>query len=135
MRLMLRYRGLSLFIICTIAFIAGALSSSEDFMKKLPNYDKFKCAICHTVPDPATGSAELNPFGTAFHENGDKWDATLATKDSDNDSYSNGREIGDDNGDGTPDISQERSNPGNPLDMPSSIDNETWGIIKNLFHD
>jgi hypothetical protein len=81
------------------------------------------------------GNAPLNAFGIDFHANGDKWDSTLAMKDSDQDGFANGIEIGDDEGDGIPNISMERSNPGNPLDKPSSVDEESWGIIKKLFTD
>jgi len=82
-----------------------------------------------------TTNAPLNPFGVDFHANGDKWDNTLALKDSDGDSFTNGFELGDDDGDGTPDISRERSNPGNRDDTPSSVNEDSWGIIKKLFTD
>lgn len=114
---------------------AGITNSSEDFMKKLPLYDRFRCAICHGVSAPTTGNAALNPFGTAFHENGDKWDATLAAMDSDGDSFENGFELGDEGGDGTPDVSFVRSNPGDPLEVPSSLPPKTWGVIKKLFSE
>jgi hypothetical protein len=118
-----------------MAFASGALLSNETFMSRLPVYERYQCALCHTVAEPAVGSSELNAFGTDFHNNGDKWDATLADKDSDADGFKNGIELGDDEGDGIPNISKERSNPGNPLDKPSSVDEESWGIIKKLFTD
>ncbi len=131
----LKWRSLAVVLVCAIAFGAGALSSSEDFMKKLPNYTRFRCAICHTTAEPVTGNAGLNSFGTAFHANGDKWDPSLADKDSDGDGYKNGLELGDEEGDGTASVPEERSNPGDALDQPSSIDPKTWSIIKRLFTD
>ena len=91
-------------------------------MSKLPVYERYQCALCHTVEEPVQGNAPLNSFGVDFHANGDKWDNALAMKDSDGDGSNNGIELGDDDGDGIPNISRERSNPGNPLDKPSSVD-------------
>ena len=47
----------------------------------------------------------------------------------------NGLEIGDEDGDGTPSVTRERSNPGDPLGTPSSLDEHTWGVIKKLFEE
>jgi hypothetical protein len=121
--------------VCIAAFTSGALLSSETFMSKLPVYERYQCALCHTVEEPVQGNAPLNSFGNDFHANGDKWDNVLAMKDSDGDGSNNGIELGDDDGDGVPNISMERSNPGNPLDKPSSVDEKSWGIIKKLFSD
>jgi len=128
-------KGLAVLAVCAVAFASGALMSSESFMERLPLYERFRCAICHSVSDPVAGNAPLNDFGTDFHANGDSWDATLAAKDSDGDGFNNGLELGDEDGDGSPDITAERSNPGNPLDKPSSLDEKTWGVIKRLFAD
>jgi hypothetical protein len=87
------------------------------------------------VENPTIANAPLNPFGTDFHANGDKWDNTLALLDSDGDGFKNGIELGDDEGDGIANISKERSNPGNSEDKPSSVDEQSWGIIKKLFTD
>ena len=62
-------------------------------------------------------------------------DKDIAVKDSDLDGFSNGLELGDEDGDGIPEIGIERSNPGDPLNTPSSVDRETWGLIKSLFED
>ena len=129
----LKRRGLITFIVCVAAFASGALLSSETLMNKLPLYERYRCELCHYVPTPVTGNADLNDFGKDFQENGSKWDATLAEKDSDNDGVSNGIELGDDEGDGVPNVAEERSNPGNALDKPSSVDERSWGIIKKLF--
>jgi hypothetical protein len=122
-------------VVCVLAFASGALLSRETFMTKLPVYERYRCALCHTVSEPAVGNAPLNKFGVDFHSNDDKWDSELALKDSDEDGWTNGVEIGDENGDGVSDLTQERSNPGNALDKPSSVDENSWGIIKKLFTD
>jgi hypothetical protein len=131
----LQRSGLITLVVCFAAFVSGALLSSEILMSRLPNHERYRCALCHSVSDPVTGNAPLNDFGTAFHENNDRWDEVLAGKDSDNDGVSNGIELGDDDGDGVPDVPEERSNPGNRLDKPSSVDERSWGIIKKLFSD
>ena len=107
----------------------------EDLMQKLPVHERFECALCHSVERPMPGIAPLNAFGSDFHENKDTWNAALAAKDSDNDGFANGVELGDDDGDGVPNVPIERSNPGNPLDKPSSVDERTWGVIKKLFSE
>lgn len=135
MRPKLRVGSLWLALVCVLAFSVGGLSGSEDFMKKLPLYDRYRCAICHEISDPVSGDADLNLFGEAFHANGDKWDATLAELDSDGDGHSNGAEIGDSDGDGIPSADRELSNPGDPLEIPSSCDPKTWGVIKKLFEE
>ena len=131
----LKRRGLIVLIVCIAAFASGALLSTETLMSKLPVYERYQCALCHSSTEPVLGNAPLNAFGNDFHANGDKWDNNLAMKDSDQDGFANGVELGDDDGDGIPEISLERSNPGNPLDKPSSVDEESWGIIKKLFTD
>jgi hypothetical protein len=68
-----------------------------------------------------------------FKENGFTWDAALSAQDSDGDGFLNGIELGDENGDGVADIGFERSNPGDRLNTPNSIDKGTWGILKSLF--
>jgi hypothetical protein len=131
----LKRRGLITLVVCILAFASGALVSSETFMSKLPVFERYQCALCHTLTEPVAGNAPLNDFGADFHANGDKWDATLAEKDSDNDGFSNGLELGDEDGDGTSSVTRERSNPGDGFDSPSSVDEKSWGIIKKLFND
>ncbi|MBU8920283.1 MAG: hypothetical protein KOO63_00330 [Bacteroidales bacterium] len=135
MRPELKKRGLAVLIVCSLLLGAGISNSSEDFMKRLPLYDRFRCAICHGVSTPTTGNAPLNFFGTAFHQNGDKWDSSLADLDSDGDGFENGFELGDNEGDGIPDADNVRSNPGDPSETPSSLPPKTWGVIKKLFKE
>ncbi len=117
-----------------VIVIASAVLSTNEYMLRLPVYENLRCAICHTTPSPTDGSS-LNKFGEDFRDNGFMWDYTLANKDSDGDSFSNGEELGDRDGDGTADVDRVRSNPGDVSDRPSSVDEKTWGLIKNLFED
>jgi len=113
---------------------ASAVSATETYMQKLPATTNFRCLNCHVAQDPAPSQAELNPFGTAFKNNGFKWDATLAAQGSDGDNCSNGFELGDQNGDGVmdPGVSAERSNPGQ-TDCTLQITAEAWSTLKQLF--
>ena len=131
----LKKRALVVFLLCVGLFAAGAILSTEEFMNKLPVHERFRCALCHSTSQPDISNKGLNPFGTDFLNNGTKWDQTLANLDSDGDGYKNGLEIGDEDGDGTPSVTRERSNPGDPLGTPSSLDEHTWGVIKKLFEE
>jgi hypothetical protein len=110
---------------------------SEDAMKTLPAFERFRCALCHTVPTPTDEQPDLNAFGKDFLNNNSIWDHTLASMNSDGDRCSNGAELGDRDGDGEFDESshrpRENSNPGNPADCTAPIDPATWGIIKQIF--
>ena len=125
MRPVLKRRGLITLIVCFAAFAAGALVSGEIHMFKLPTYSRYQCEICHAVKEPVSGNAPLNVFGDDFKENGSKWDKTLAEKDSDEDGFTNGLELGDEEGDGIANISSERSNPGSGDSKPSSVDEKS----------
>ncbi|MDZ7859756.1 MAG: hypothetical protein U5O15_03655 [Candidatus Krumholzibacteriota bacterium] len=128
-------RRLVLIALIAVSLLFGLLTGSENFMLELPVYEDLKCEICHKTSGPVTGSAELNPFGTDFHTNGDTWDEDLADMDSDGDGHKNGIEIGDEDGDGITQNTKVRSNPGDFLDKPSSITKKTWGVIKSLYKD
>ncbi len=117
-----------------ILFVAGTLKSREEYMRSLPVYRHYKCLICHKSAAPVSGQ-DLNGFGVDFRKSGYAWNNALAVKDSDGDGYPNGDEIGDANGDGTADVGFEYSNPGDPLNIPNSIDRGTWGILKSLFEE
>ena len=130
---MLTRRVTIILLVLTAVLLAGALRSNENYMERLPVYKRYQCAICHTSSTPS--AMDLNQFGKDYQSNGHIWDETLALMDSDRDNYPNGIELGDEDGDGQPEIFIERSNPGDPLNNPSSIDKDTWGVIKNLFRD
>ena len=132
MRPELRRRVLVIITVCVVIFTAGVLKGRDDYMEKLPVYRQFKCAICHQSANPISGM-DLNDFGIDFKNHGYAWGSTLAGLDSDGDGFSNGIELGDEDGDGIPEVTSERSNPGDPVNHPSSIDPRTWSIIKGLF--
>ena len=132
MRPELKRRVLVILAVCVVVAAAGVLKGRDDYMEKLPVYQQFKCAICHQSPNPISGM-DLNEFGNDFKKYAYSWNSTLAGLDSDGDGFSNGIELGDEDGDGMPEVTVERSNPGDPADHPSSIDPRTWSIIKGLF--
>lgn len=113
--------------------VAKGVFSTHDYMTELPVYNRFRCSICHT--GPTQDASTLNQFGEDFRDNGYTWDNTLASMDSDGDTFDNGEELGDRDGDGSPEVNNERSNPGDQNDRPSSVDEKTWGLIKSLFED
>lgn len=121
-------------VLCAVVLaFAGTIMSREDYMRSLPVYKHYKCRLCHSTGSPS--SYDLNGFGADFQSNGYKWNKALANKDSDGDGFLNGIELGDDGGDGVPEIGFERSNPGDQFNTPNSIDRGTWGILKSLFED
>ncbi len=126
-------RRIVLISFAVVSLFFGILTGTDDFMQRLPVYGDLNCEICHTRSDPSTGAAEMNPFGKDFQDNGNEWNKKLAEMDSDNDGCTNGIEIGDEDGDGSPTTVRVRSNPGDPFDTPSSLDQKTWGVIKSLY--
>ena len=132
MRPVLKRNSLLILILAVALLCAGTLKSRDEYMRTLPVYQRYKCTLCHSSAVPASAS-DLNSFGMDFKENGFKWDAALSAQDSDDDGFLNGIELGDENGDGVADIGFERSNPGDRLNTPNSIDKGTWGILKSLF--
>ena len=121
-------------VIAGVLFVAGTLMSTEDYMKTLPAYKRYKCLLCHSVSQP-TSASQLNSFGLDFQANGYVWNRVLALKDSDGDGFPNGVELGDENGDGVPDVGFERSNPGDRMNTPNSVSSQTWSLLKSLFED
>ena len=115
-------------LLCTSA---SAWATTEQ-MQKLPASDRFGCLICHDTAAPV--AADLNVFGTAFQENGLRWDAVLAGRSSDEDGCTNGFELGDEDGDGKLDssVTLERYNPGND-DCELQIREKAWSELKKLF--
>ena len=64
-----------------------------------------RCWICHestygayACPDDSPYPC-LNPFGLDFNANGQVWNRTLASRDSDDDGWTNGQELRDEWGD------------------------------------
>jgi hypothetical protein len=122
---------LSGMIVLALACSAGA---TPTLMQQLPVSAPYLCLNCHNVANPIPGAAGLNTFGTAFKDNGNRWDRTLAAQRSDNDNCTNGFEIGDEDGDGRADagVTQERSNPGQG-DCSLQINPQAWSALKKLF--
>jgi hypothetical protein len=122
--------------IAAVILAPGAVTGTADLMTRLPAYERYRCALCHTSATPAPGSAGLNSFGTDFQGNDSQWDQTLAILNSDGDRCLNGFELGDEDGDGTLDSTGqtvERSNPADGTDCSIALTRETWGKIKELF--
>jgi len=128
-------RRVLILITIVAACLYGSISGREDFMNKLPVVEGGRCAICHRSSEPTTTDNTLNKFGEDFRDNGNVWNGTLAEMDSDEDGYNNGIELNDPEGDGNSTATSIRSNPGDIHDKPSSIDQKTWGVIKQLFAD
>ena len=81
-------------------------SFARDFrVGMVPNGGQFSCSLCHISPG---GGGTRNAFGSDVEAiiGGDLgrefWGPTLAGLDSDGDGFTNGQELGDPDGDGTP---------------------------------
>lgn len=123
----------SIFMLLVLSAAVAQATSAQ--MDKLPVSVPYQCATCHLSQNPV--SADLNPFGTDFEGNLERWNQTLAAMDSDGDGCTNGVELGDVDGDGSPDVGVEAqsSNPGVDGDCSSAstLNNKTWGELKAMF--
>jgi hypothetical protein len=85
----------------------------------IPNGGAFSCNTCH-----GSSKSIKNAFGldvnSLVSRNGRQkfWDAVLAAEDSDEDGFSNGLELGDENGDGVLERTTNLSNPGDASSVP-----------------
>ncbi len=107
--------------VLVIAFIGwGQADARPARVSQLPNGSMIGCASCHVNP---SGGGTLTPFGRDI--NNDylvpsgrsgvvQWNPMLAMLDSDGDGVSNGRELGDPDGDNVIDSSIQVTNPGDP---------------------
>src|SRR5687767_12424386 len=90
---------------------------------QIPNGDVNRCANCHTS---SLGGGPRNAFGQDVEQRVGPfsqdpfWDATLAAIDSDGDTFSNGAELGDPDGDGIATPGVQVFNPGNAASRPAS---------------
>jgi hypothetical protein len=104
----------SLLLFHTLA--ARSFRLAPNFM---PNGGAFSCSTCH-----GSSKSIKNVFGSDVNSlvsrNGQQkfWDAVLAAEDSDEDGYSNGLELGDENGDGVVERTTNLSNPGDASSVP-----------------
>lgn len=82
-----------------------------------------RCNACHTTG----GGTPRNPFGLAVEERvtpGGReafWGPELAALDSDGDGFTNGEELGDPDGDGTPNPRARATRPGSATSAPESV--------------
>jgi len=91
------------------------VSGFSSYNNKLPdNGDSFSCSTCHT-------GTKLNEFGVDFKDNNNKYDDSLAARDSDCDGYTNEEEFD----------SNPPTNPGDELSNPGSNTsaNNTTAIV------
>ncbi len=118
---MSRLNSHRLIAVFAIVFIGWGQADARPFrVSQLPNGSMIGCASCHVNP---SGGGTLTPFGSAINSNylvpsgrtgNVQWNAMLAMLDSDGDGVSNGRELGDPDGDGMTDASIQVTNPGDP---------------------
>ena len=116
----MRFNSRRLLAISIIAWMGwgGQADARPARVGQIPNGSKLSCGSCHVDPN---GRGPLTAFGDEINKNyltqsgsrgAVRWNAALAMLDSDGDGVSNGRELGDPDGDGTPDPSIEVTNPG-----------------------
>lgn len=105
-------------IALSLVFGTASVDARPSRVGQLPNGSTFGCANCHVNaggggPRNAFGQAVANGFlnGSGFSATVN-WNATLAAQDADGDGVTNGAELGDPDGDGTPTAGVTVTNPG-----------------------
>ncbi len=90
--------GLCLIGISASALLAAAAvaPASSSYRSRVPNGSVFSCRTCHNGSEGSEDN--VGDFGNDFLDNGSKWSASLANKDSDGDGAKNGVELLDPNG-------------------------------------
>jgi hypothetical protein len=96
-----------------LLLVAQTASGRPGYVNLVPNASVFSCTTCHTPTGPP-----LNRFGSDFLSANITWSPTLAALDSDLDGFSNGQELGDPNGTGTPTPGATVTNPGDAASHP-----------------
>jgi uncharacterized repeat protein (TIGR03803 family) len=108
-----------------LALTAQSTFGLAYFVSRIPNGSIASCSTCHT------SGFGFNPFGRDFRDNNRVWNATLASLDSDGDGLTNGQELGDPDGTGTPTPGAPVTNPGDPSSEPAPARPPST-IIKNF---
>jgi len=86
----------------------------------MPNGGAFSCKTCHGSSTNSKNAFGLDVDSLVSRKGREKfWNAELAAEDSDNDGFSNGLELGDENGDGVPERTTNLSNPGDASSVPN----------------
>ena len=122
---------LMIFVAIVVFSSASILQAVSKRVNQIPNGSKYQCLNCHKS---STGGSR-NTFGTEVENNfldgnGNViWNAQLAGKDSDGDTYPNGTELQDPNGtwvmgSASPGDQTYVSNPGVKSSIPTSVNDE-----------
>jgi hypothetical protein len=112
MKKMIPSKSLPVIACLTLWWATPNSSALPSFVGRVPNGSVFSCSTCHTAPPT------LNPFGNAFLNASLTWGPALAALDSDGDGFSNGGELGDPTGSGTPTPGALVTNPGDASSHP-----------------
>jgi len=101
---------------CGLTLLLGLNTASgiSAYVSRIPNGSVNSCCNCHQACNPPA----LNSFGNAFLANGNVWNAALARLDSDGDGFTNGQELGDPTGSGTPIPGAQVTLPGDASSFP-----------------
>jgi hypothetical protein len=104
-------------VICCLAVLLAVriASAVPGYVSAVPNGSVNSCCTCHQACSPPA----LNKFGSDFAANNHLWNAALAALDSDGDGFSNGQELGDPTGSGTPITGASVSVPGDATSKPT----------------
>ncbi|MFT5368208.1 MAG: hypothetical protein ACI8V2_003171 [Candidatus Latescibacterota bacterium] len=118
-----------------LSFLVLLFSNATDVharsqrVNQIPSGSVNSCANCHVNP---SGGGARNAFGQVVESGflsgsganaSVVWNASLAGMDSDGDGFSNGTELGDPDGDGTPTIGAQVTNPGLASSLPQVVNN------------
>ena len=108
--------------IALLLLVGGDAADRGGFVSRIPNGNVNDCENCH-IGDP--DDVNLNGFGQAWDATG-IWQTSIATADSDGDSFSNGWELQDPTGtwlrgENAPGISSLVTLPGGALSFPPEI--------------
>jgi len=123
-------RSAIIFVFCFLFLGSVAnIDARSQRVNQIPNGSRVGCGACHTS---SGGGGPRNAFGQVVESDflsgsgasaSVVWNATLAGMDSDGDGFSNGTELGDPDGDGTPTAGVTVTNPGDGNSFPQVVNN------------